>query len=152
MLFLQVKEISYLFLLVIYLSNERCVLILNLELANRSILNCLELAAEKGEFINTKSNQRCLGKTKALIQFAKENGNIVLVNNHIFARALQKQYGYELIKGIDYTIEGIDGLGRIVFLRPIVFDEGCSPAHINELARNGHQIITGFMSEGPITD
>jgi hypothetical protein len=119
---------------------------LKLELANRSILNCLELAAEKGEFINTRRNQRYLGKTKALIQFAKENGYIVLVHNRIFARELQKQYGYELIKGIDYTIEGIDGLG------PIVFDEGCSPAHINELTRNGHQIITGFMSEGPIMD
>lgn len=119
---------------------------MKLELANRSILNCIELAAEKGEFIYTSHYQRRLGKTRALIQFAKENGYIVLVHNRIFARQLQKEYEYKHIMEIDYRPTNFAGIG------PCVFDEGCSPAHINELIRNGVKIITGFMSEGPVTD
>jgi hypothetical protein len=117
---------------------------MKLELANRSILNCLELASEKGEFIYTAPNQRRLGKTMALIQFAKENRYIVLVSNNSFARELQKQYGYKFIRRIN-SYKTIDAIG------PFVFDEGCSSAHINELIRNGARIITGFMSEGPVT-
>jgi hypothetical protein len=137
---------SNLFQLMIYLDNERRVFVLNLELANRSILNCLELAAEKGEFIYTRRDQRRLGKSKALIQFAKENGYVVLVHSQIVAREFKKRYEYQFIKEIDYPNRYLDGLG------PFVFDEGCSPAHINELTRHGFKIITGFMSEGPITD
>lgn len=48
---------------------------MKLQLANRSIYNCLELAAKR-EYIEIELRHRKLGKTTALIQFAKENGYV----------------------------------------------------------------------------
>ncbi len=51
---------------------------MELNLSYMSISDLLEKAAEKNELIYVRERQRCLGKTTALIQFARENNSPIL--------------------------------------------------------------------------
>lgn len=109
---------------------------MKLELANRSILNLLEIAAAKGEYIDVQLKNRKLGKTKALIQFAKENDYTVLVGSVTEAKFLIKEYGYRSIKSVNsYTLEGFSFF---------VFDESVTKKQVDTLRKNGKIVLTGF--------
>ncbi|MGG3800453.1 hypothetical protein [Metabacillus fastidiosus] len=110
---------------------------MKLKLANSSILNCLELAAKKKEFIYTKHHQKGLGKTTALIQFAKENNYVVLVPNQTVARTLRKYFDYQGISNIDSST--LEGFGMVVF------DEGCTSKQIEKMKSAGNIVVTGFL-------
>lgn len=111
---------------------------MKLELANRSILNCLELSAQKKEYIYINLNQRYIGKSHALIQFAKENNYAVIVGSNAIAKDHRIRFDYQNIYSIHSTF--IDGL-------PFVFDECCRVDQINLLIKSGQTVITGFIRD-----
>lgn len=112
---------------------------MKLQLANRSILQCLELAAANKEYIHVEiPRHRKLGKSKALIQFAKENDCTVFVHNGRVAEFLISQYGYKRIRSINAKL--IDGI------RNCVFDEQITEEDIDRLKMAGCFVQTGFMS------
>lgn len=109
---------------------------MKMHLANRSIYNLLELAAAKGELIEVNIRHRGIGKTKALVQFANENGFHVLVQNNHQAKMLSKEYGCERVKSINGVLDGI---------RHVVIDETITWKQIGEAKAAGMFIVTGFV-------
>lgn len=114
---------------------------MNLLLADHSIRNIIELAAEKHEYIDIVFPQRAIGKTKALIDFAKDLDSHeiygVIVKEGLSADNLRKDFKY---KGI-YTMRQVRRLDG--YRQKIVFDEGVD---VNELRKYflPDQILTGF--------
>ncbi|MFS0591729.1 hypothetical protein AB1L05_09015 [Cytobacillus horneckiae] len=112
---------------------------MKLQLANRSILQCLELAAERSELIETLvPHHRKLGKSKALVQFAKENNYTIIVHSGIAAKYLAQEYGYKNIKSINS--KGLEGI------RECVIDEMITKEDLEKLRGLGCTLVTGFMS------
>lgn len=109
---------------------------MEIKLANRSLYNLLEIAAERREPIITKMNHRKLGKTKALIEFARDNKYTVLVGSGTIAKMLIKEYGYRDIKSIKSNLDGI---------MYFVYDECCSKEDIEKLMNSGQLVLTGFQ-------
>ena|SRR5690625_3857700 len=109
---------------------------MEIKLAERSLYNLLEVAAERKEPIITELKHRELGKTTALIEFAKDNGYTVLVGNGTIARHLSKEHGYAWIKSIrSNCMDGHKGF---------VFDECCPTEFIEKMIKQGRPILTGF--------
>lgn len=109
---------------------------MEIKLANRSLYNLLEIAAERREPIITKMNHRKLGKTKALIEFARDNKYTVLVGSGTIAKMLIKEYGYRDIKSIKSNLDGY---------RNFVFDECCPIEIVEKMMKHGGIILTGFQ-------
>lgn len=120
---------------------------MKLDLSKRSIKDTLELAAKNGEHILTRSLQRMIGKTTALIEFAKEHNYIVTVNHEAIANGLRSDFDYKHIVGIDRINELniLDGCSK-----EIVFDECCNPERIKQLVNQGFKVVTGFIGEGHV--
>ncbi|MCY9152539.1 hypothetical protein [Bacillus haynesii] len=107
-----------------------------LNLAHMSISDLLEKAAEKNELIFVRSQQRCLGKTTALIEFARKNNYPVLTRKEI-ARCYQLEHP-------DLNIIGyVDG-SEVDGLRNVVFDEGVPRDAVKRLYKLGI-LLTGFV-------
>lgn len=117
---------------------------MELDLAQRSIKECLELATRRGEHVLTNRHQRVIGKTTALIEFAKEHKYIVVVNDDAIANGLRFEFNYERIVGMNriHVSNIIDGLNK-----EIVFDECCKPELIEQLVNQGFKVITGFIHD-----
>lgn len=111
-------------------------IVLEIKLANRSLYNLLEVAAERKEPIITEINHRKLGKTKALIEFARDNNYTVLVGNGTIAKMLIKEYGYRQIKSIKSNVESY---------MYFVYDECCHKEDISKLVNGGQLVLTGFQ-------
>lgn len=111
---------------------------MELLLAHRSIYNLLEIASVKKEDIKVTTNHRRLGKTKALMEFAKDNNYYVLVGNERIAELFKKQFKYKKIKSIN---SNLDGLGYFVY------DECCDTKKIEKLKNSGIGILTGYFRE-----
>src|SRR5699024_8523561 len=102
----------------------------------RSLYKTLEISAERREPILTEIKHRKLGKTTALIEFAKDNGYTVLVGSNEIARHLSKEHSYEWIKSIrSKCLYGHKGF---------VFDECCPTEIIEKMMQEGQPILTGF--------
>ncbi|MCO4849955.1 hypothetical protein [Bacillus vallismortis] len=111
---------------------------MELNLSYMSISELLEKAAEKNEIIYTRRNQRRLGKTTALIQFARENNSPILMIPDV-AHTYQKEHPD--LTFIDYKDEiALDGLTNIVC------DEGV-PLKVIERLHGLGQLLTGFVIE-----
>ncbi|WP_339161789.1 hypothetical protein [Siminovitchia sp. FSL W7-1587] len=112
---------------------------MELRLANRTIYNLLEIAALKDEYIRTLINHRKIGKTSALVQFAKDNGYFVLVGSTAIAKFLIREHDYKNIRTVNsIALDGIPGF---------VFDECCPIDRINQLKEKGFNIVTGFVKD-----
>ncbi|PAD57566.1 hypothetical protein [Bacillus sonorensis] len=109
-----------------------------LNLAHMSISDLLEKAAEKKELIYIQPEQKKIGKTSALIQFARENHCPILMNE---IAALDYQRIHPDLNIIGY-VDGseLDGLNNVICDEGIPFDA------VKRLYRLGH-IITGFISK-----
>ncbi|MEC1338067.1 hypothetical protein P9D25_10430 [Bacillus velezensis] len=112
---------------------------MKLELATRTIFDCLAEATVKGEMIVTNKKQRRLGKTKALMLFAEVNHLPVIVR--------QSQKRYYLKEHPDVNIFGHEDVLRIDAL-PLTFlcDEGVPKRTIDELKTKCHG-VSGFLNE-----
>lgn len=109
---------------------------MEMKLAHRSLYNLLEIAAERKEPIITELKHRRLGKSKALIDFARDNNYTVLVGNGTIAKYFIKEYGYRNIKSINSNLDGHKGF---------VYDECCSKKEISALIKSGQLVLTGFQ-------
>ncbi|MFJ9275507.1 hypothetical protein DZB72_21170 [Bacillus sp. MT] len=109
---------------------------MELNLSYMSISELLEKAAENNEIIYTRSNQRLLGKTTALIQFARENNSPILTN-----RAMANHY-----KGLhpDLTFIGYWKGIELSAYENLVCDELVPFEVAKELHESGH-LLTGFV-------
>lgn len=111
---------------------------MRLHLSDKTIYENLETAARNNSFLTTELRHRTLGKTTALIQFAKQRGYTVLVPNKTMVKHLINEHGYERIDCVNSLF--LDGE------RNYVFDEGVTEEDIDRLTRiKGINIITGFM-------
>ncbi|MEJ9332705.1 hypothetical protein [Bacillus licheniformis] len=107
-----------------------------LNLAHMSILELLEKAAEKNELIYVRARQRCVGKTTALLEFARKNNYPVLTKREI-ARCYQVEHP-------DLNIIGyVDG-SELDGLYNVVCDEGVPRDAIKRLYKLGI-LLTGFV-------
>jgi len=113
-----------------------------LNLSTVGIKEQLELAAWKNKFITTTTKQRVLGKSRALIEFAKENDYSVIVRDHVAEKHHVHNYEYGQIvsakKLLDYVHEEN---------KSFVVEEGVGEEIIKELIKRGYKIITGFIVE-----
>ncbi|MED1817341.1 MULTISPECIES: hypothetical protein [Bacillus] len=111
-----------------------------LNLAHTSILELLEKAAEKNELIYVRARQRCVGKTTALLEFARNNNYPVLTRREI-ARCYQLEHP-------DLNIIGyVDG-SEVDGLYNVVCDEGIPKDAVKRLHKLG-VLLTGFVREEP---
>ncbi|MFY0756261.1 hypothetical protein MHH84_03295 [Bacillus sp. FSL K6-1109] len=111
-----------------------------LNLAHTSILELLEKAAEKNELIYVRARQRCIGKTTALLEFARKNNYPVLTKREI-ARCYQVEHP-------DLNIIGyVDG-SEVDGLYNVVCDEGVPKDAVKRLHKLG-VLLTGFVREEP---
>ncbi|MGL3988105.1 hypothetical protein ACSHMG_17545 [Bacillus [licheniformis] CMCC 63516] len=111
-----------------------------LNLAHTSILELLEKAAEKNELIYVRARQRCVGKTTALLEFARKNNYPVLTKREI-ARCYQVEHP-------DLNIIGyVDG-SEVDGLYNVVCDEGIPKDAVKRLHKLG-VLLTGFVREEP---
>ncbi|QAW18051.1 hypothetical protein [Bacillus subtilis] len=109
---------------------------MELNLSYMSISDLLEKAAEKNELIYVRERQRCLGKTTALIQFARENNSPILTN-----RAMANHYK-ELHP--DLTFIGYWKGIELSAYENLVCDELVPFEVAKELHESGH-LLTGFV-------
>lgn len=115
---------------------------MELQLAHRSIFNSLELAARTGELINTNRKNRKLGKTTALVEFARLNDYTILTPNSGVAKLINKYFGYKKVKSIkSYTLDALPG---------VVIEEGCTSEDIQSIKNQGINIITGFLFDDTV--
>lgn len=111
-------------------------------LAHRSIFNCLELAAEKGELINTTRKHRKLGKTTALVEFARLNDLYILTPSTEAGKIIEKYFKYKKVKSINSkTFDGI---------QYAVIEEGCTNESIQELKNKGVIVVTGYLFDNDV--
>ncbi|WP_250634667.1 hypothetical protein [Bacillus subtilis] len=110
---------------------------MELNLSYMSISELLEKGAENNEIIYTRSNQRLLGKTTALIQFARENNSPILMHDSRIAKDYQELHPD--LTFISYENEiALDGLTNVVC------DEGVPLCVVERLHGLG-QLLTGFV-------
>ncbi|MCY8243538.1 hypothetical protein MOC08_20490 [Bacillus haynesii] len=109
-----------------------------LNLAHTSILELLEKAAEKNELIHVRARQRRVGKTSALIQFAREN-NYTILTKKIMERSYQQRHpDLNIIGYVDGS--ELDGLSNVVC------DEGIPKDAVKRLHKLGI-LLTGYILE-----
>jgi hypothetical protein len=104
---------------------------------NDVIYNKLLKAAIKQELVRVSQNERGIGKTTTLINFAKEFDLAVVVPLREIAKHLRTQFDYDKIFSVN------DLKGRK--LKRIVVDEGIDVYKLKELKHDkGFEIVTGF--------
>ncbi|MEE3674321.1 hypothetical protein NX081_17320 [Bacillus velezensis] len=110
-----------------------------LNLSRMSIYELLEMAVESNEIIYTRSNQRRLGKTKALMSYAEINQLPVIIP--------QRQKGYYQKKHPNVNLYGheevlqLDGLPLT-----LLCDEGVPKRTIEEMKTRCYG-VSGFLNE-----
>ncbi|MCY7912264.1 hypothetical protein [Bacillus haynesii] len=109
-----------------------------LNLAHTSILELLEKAAEKNELIHVRARQRRVGKTSALIQFAREN-NYTILTKKTMERSYQQRHP-------DLNIIGYADGSELDGLSNVVCDEGIPRDTVKRLHKLGI-LLTGFILE-----
>ncbi|MCY9148809.1 hypothetical protein [Bacillus haynesii] len=109
-----------------------------LNLAHTSILELLEKAAEKNELIHVRARQRRVGKTSALIQFARENNYTILTKKTMERSYQQSHPDLNIIGYVDGS--ELDGLSNVVC------DEGIPKDAVKRLHKLGI-LLTGFILE-----
>ncbi|MED1742217.1 hypothetical protein P4U97_22440 [Bacillus swezeyi] len=109
-----------------------------LNLAHASILELLEKAAEKNELIHVRARQRRVGKTSALIQFARENNYTILTKKTMERSYQQRHPDLNIIGYVDGS--ELDGLSNVVC------DEGIPKDAVKRLHKLGI-LLTGYILE-----
>ncbi|ARV43530.1 oxidoreductase [Bacillus subtilis] len=106
-----------------------------LNLAKFSILETLEKAAVDRELVYVRAGQRCLGKTTALIEFARKHDCEIMVHRNML--------GYYKTEHPDVTVRSHLSEKWITPSDRFVCDEGV-PQDVIDALRRGGNLITGF--------
>ncbi|MER1284900.1 oxidoreductase [Bacillus sp. C5(2022)] len=107
-----------------------------LNLAKFSILETLEKAAVDRELVYVRAGQRCLGKTTALIEFARKHDCEIMVHRNML--------GYYKTEHPDVKVRSHLSKKWVTPSDRFVCDEGVPQDAIDELKRGGN-LITGFV-------
>ncbi|WP_303752595.1 oxidoreductase [Bacillus velezensis] len=107
-----------------------------LNLAKFSILELLEKAAVDRELVYVRAGQRCLGKTTALIEFARKYDCEILVQRNML--------GYYKTEHPDVKVRSHLSEKWVTASDRFVCDEGVPQDAIDALRRGGN-LITGFV-------
>lgn len=107
-----------------------------LNLAHMSISDLLEKAADKNELIFVRAQQRRLGKTTALLEFARKNNYPVLTRKEVASFYQLEHPDLNIIGYVDGS--EVDGLYNVVF------DEGVPRDAVKRLYKFGI-LLTGFV-------
>jgi hypothetical protein len=102
------------------------------EAVSRGLKNSLVECSIKGQFIETHQWSRGIGKTTALVEFAKVYGFNVITNDSRNARHMRDKFNYEKIYGQGESLRGLSG--------DFVIDEVVDRSKLE-----GCKIITGFV-------
>ncbi len=103
-----------------------------IEHLSNGIKDCLAESAIKGEMIEVKEYHRQIGKTHALISFAKSYGFNVVVHSEDLALKLIRSHDYSKIHGQTSIVSG-----------NCVTDEGVD---LEKLKHKNVKVITGFVT------
>ncbi|XSD74730.1 oxidoreductase [Bacillus subtilis] len=107
-----------------------------LNLAKFSILETLEKAAVDRELVYVRAGQRCLGKTTALIEFARKHDCEIMVHRNML--------GYYKAAHPDVKVRSHMSEKWVTPSDRFVCDEGVPQDAIDALRRGGN-LITGFV-------
>lgn len=97
----------------------------------------LVLAAEEKRYVYVDEFLRGIGKTTALIEYAREIGATIIVPNSAIATWIKSAYDVDVVTSINLR-------GSIPEGKPVVFDEGINPLNLSKLNLN---IKTGFVNK-----
>ncbi|WP_193063452.1 hypothetical protein [Oceanobacillus oncorhynchi] len=115
---------------------------MKLKLGHRSIFNCLELAAERNELIHTTRKQFKIGKTTALVEFARLNDYTILTSNNGAAKIIHERFGYK--KAVTINKKCTDGISNVVI------EERCTLEEIDRIKAKGINVVTGFLFDDSV--
>ncbi|MEC1707441.1 oxidoreductase [Bacillus mojavensis] len=107
-----------------------------LNLAKFSILDTLEQAAVDRELVYVKAGQRCLGKTTALIEFARKHDCEIMVHRDML--------GYYKTEHPDIKVRSYSSGEWVTPSDRFVCEEGV-PQDVIDALRRGGNLITGFV-------
>lgn len=107
-----------------------------LNLAKFSILETLERAAVDRELVYVRAGQRCLGKTTALVEFARKHDCEIMVHRNML--------GYYKAAHPDVKVRSHMSEKWVTPSDRFVCDEGVPQDAIDALRRGGN-LITGFV-------
>jgi hypothetical protein len=102
---------------------------------NQALVNTLEKGAILRKLIEVNPYQRGIGKTTALIEFAKKYGVGVVVKNKMVAKNLRDTTKYPHICSENEIMRGMP--------IKVVIDEGVD---LDKLTNAGLEVITGFKT------
>jgi hypothetical protein len=107
----------------------------------RSIYNLLEVGAAKHELINIDIRHRKLGKTHALVEFARNHHYMILVGNGTRAKLIKQEFNYDLVRSINSNFDGAEC--------ECVTEDGITREQIDQFYQKwdkfGMIITTGFV-------
>lgn len=103
-----------------------------------TLVKILEKGAISRDLIEVTEYQRGIGKTTALIKFAKKYGFGVIVFSRGIARMLREFHGYENI----FAITDVTSL-RGSKVKNVVIDEGVDKGTVKDF---GLTVVTGFKT------
>ncbi|MGN7305357.1 oxidoreductase [Bacillus subtilis] len=109
-----------------------------LNLAKFSVLETLEKAAVDRELVYVRAGQRCLGKTTALIEFARKHDCEIMVHRNML--------GYYKTEYPDVKVRSHLSEKWVTPSDRFVCDEGVPQDAIDALKRGGN-LITGFVRD-----
>ncbi|MED5047661.1 oxidoreductase [Bacillus siamensis] len=107
-----------------------------LNLAKFSILETLEKAAVDRELVYVRAGQRCLGKTTALVEFARKHDCEIVVHRNML--------GYYKTEHPDIKVISHSSGKWVTPSDRFVCDEGV-PQDVIDALRRGGNLITGFV-------
>ncbi|XOT28935.1 oxidoreductase [Bacillus subtilis subsp. subtilis] len=107
-----------------------------LNLAKSSIFDTLEQAAVESELVYVRAGQRCLGKTTALIEFARKYDCEIMVHHTMLA--------YYKTEHPDVKVRSHLSEKWVTPSDRFVCDEGV-PQDVIDALRRGGNLITGFV-------
>jgi predicted RNase H-like nuclease (RuvC/YqgF family) len=118
-------------------TKEACQVVDILKFTKDAIKEALKEASIKREFVYIGNYQRGIGKTTALIEFAKEFNFMVVVPTYIQAENCREYFGYDKIIS-QYEVPNLKG-AKCKF----VFDERVEPSIFNQFHL---EVVTGFVN------
>lgn len=99
-----------------------------------ALIKALEDASKNKQLIQVHEYMRQIGKTTALIEFAKKHDYYVVTHNATIARELSLKFNYAKVTGSLMNLRGVKG---------VVVDENVDASRLYDMGIN---VVTGFKN------